>query len=158
MNWTQCGVKQSCCWLFLTAYVREMTVTGTVLSWKAIPSRAGSGTQEYRSRRVSAPSSFCLHGRQTGSGKTPPPDPWTPLQPRNNVTPSRGEGPCEAVPGVSLQDLQVPGGFLIAYFQSWQSQPDPNMANGLPDMAPTKTGPPPSATYGSLDSKTRGGL
>lgn len=23
-----------------------MTVTGTVLSWKAIPSRAGSGTQE----------------------------------------------------------------------------------------------------------------
>lgn len=109
----------------------EMAVTGAVPSLKAVPRRVGSDGQEG------------LHGPLH-------------LLPGHLRRLGTGSLPCEAVPGPLCSICRYQA-FLIAYFQSWQSRPDPNVANGLPDMEPTQMAPSPSAACGSLDSTTRGG-
>jgi len=64
---------------------------------------------------------------------------------RDRVTSFRsGDGPVKAVlPWVSLQICRYQEPLLIAYFQWWPSQPDPDMTTGLPGVASTQNGPIP---------------
>lgn len=117
-----------------TAYVSETTVTGTVPWQKATPCSLAQGHRQ--GRRETRPGSSRLHGRQEGPGGHPPPDPW------GRVTSPRGESsPQDCSSWVRGQEP-----FLIAYFQSWQSQPDPNMSNGLPHWLPPQMAHPLSCS------------
>lgn len=99
------------------------------------PVQSGSGTQAGQEGDA-APGSSRLHGRQEGPGGHPPPDPW------GRVTSPRGErSPQDCSSWVRGQEP-----FLIAYFQSWQSQPDPNMSNGLPHWLPPQMAHPLSCS------------
>lgn len=98
------------------------------------PVQPGSGTRAGLEGDV-PPGSSCLHGRREGPGGHFPPDPW------GRVTPPRGERSLRGCS--SWVRCQEP--FLIAFFQSWQSQPDPNVTNGLPDWPPPQMDPSPSA-------------
>lgn len=72
-----------------TAYVSEMTVrySSVLESHPTLPRDTGRG------RKVSAPGSFCLHGRWKGSGRTALPDPWVLLQLGQGHFPPERRGP-----------------------------------------------------------------
>lgn len=110
---------------FETAYVSGTTVTGTVLWQKAIPCSLAQGHGQGWKET-------CHLARPAGHF---PPDPW------GRVTPPREERSLRGCS--SWVRCQEP--FLIAFFQSWQSQPDPNVTNGLPDWPPPQMDPSPSA-------------
>lgn len=116
---TPCGGSgRGAAGFFETAYVSENCHRYSPVA-ESRPGRSGSGTRAGQEGDV-APGSSCLHGRQEGPGGHPPPDPW------GGVTSPRGQrSPQDCSSWVRCQEP-----FLIAYFQSWQSQPDPDMSRG----------------------------
>lgn len=87
------------------------------------------------------------HTGGLGQKRSAPPDPWMPRQHLG----WGGGGPSEAVlPWVGLQTCSYREPLLIAYFQWWPSQPDPNMKNGLPAVASTQNGPLPAPPQAAL--------
>lgn len=106
-----CGARQKCCWLFFffNSLLHQMTVTGTVLSLKAIPMHLAQEHEQWWEGEVCA-RLCCLCGAQKDPGRNAPPDPQVPHNMMDRVTFLRRERSLRSCSlGQCAGDLQTPG-------------------------------------------------
>lgn len=97
-----------------------MTVTGTVLSSKAIPMHLA---QEHEQRWVCA-WFCCLYGAQEGPGRKAAPDPWTPPQHegQGHFLPEAGTVPSKlCFPGSVCGSADTRSPYLLLIFSGGQA-------------------------------------